>query len=113
MVAPEAIERLRRIGGYKLLTRILAIFVERAPALAADAARARAQGDMELLGRSAHSLKSAAANLGLDELQRRAFALERAAAGGDDAVIGGQLASLPEVVERAAAAANEALAAAS
>lgn len=108
-VPQGAVDRLRRIGGDKLLVRILEMFLERSVSLADNATGARASGDGELLARSAHSLKSAAANLELEALRSLAFELELAATHEDEDAINGALARLPAAVSEANATVHSTL----
>ncbi len=80
---PQATARLDRIGGAKLVGKIHRLFLVRAPTLAETLIRSHAEADTELLERTAHSLKSSAANIGAERLRRLAEELERGAAAGD------------------------------
>jgi HPt (histidine-containing phosphotransfer) domain-containing protein len=61
---PEALTRLRRIGGDTLVDRMIEIFLENAPARVATVVAAAARGDAGGVEQAAHSLKSRAANIG-------------------------------------------------
>jgi HPt (histidine-containing phosphotransfer) domain-containing protein len=81
-----AIEMLRELGGddgSELLAELVGVFLADAPERMADAARAVASGDFDLLERAAHTLKSSAAQLGAVALSARARDLEIAARGRD------------------------------
>lgn len=78
---PVALERLRRLGGGKLLRDMLDLFLEHTPARMEAAVAAAAQGDHAGVNRAAHSLKSSAANLGARTLRDIAEQVEHVAAG--------------------------------
>jgi HPt (histidine-containing phosphotransfer) domain-containing protein len=69
-VDPDALTRLERFGGRKLLHEMIALFVEIAPARLATALLAVAEGRMAAAENELHSLKSSAAQLGAMKLSR-------------------------------------------
>jgi HPt (histidine-containing phosphotransfer) domain-containing protein len=79
---------------------VLAIFAEEGAKLCVDARAALAENRRQALGRIAHTMKSAAANVGALHLSRCAWALEEAAETGEIWT----LAQLVAQVERAWAA---------
>ncbi len=69
-----AIEALVSIGGSELVVSVIDIFLDDAPKHIAEARRGIDEGDLETASRAAHTLKSAAAQIGahrLSELCRR------------------------------------------
>ncbi len=78
---PEAMERLD--GDGELLKEICGVFTDDAPKQMEILRKAIDTGDMVLTERQAHSLKSAAANIGADLMKSRAFEIELAAREGD------------------------------
>ena len=67
---PSALDRLKRFGGIKLLSEMIALFLAAAPERIDAARTASAAGDTENAERALHSLKSSAAQLGAMRLQR-------------------------------------------
>lgn len=103
-VDPEALERLYRIGGAKLVGRMIDAFMDSAPVRLADARAGLAAGQAEPVGRAAHSLKSTAGNFGGHRVQTLAQRMEEEAGRGDLAVLGASFAELEvamaELVDR-------------
>ena len=79
MLDPAAVDRLRRIGGDKLLRAMLGSFLDNAAARMSAAAAAVAAGDGQGLADAAHALKSSAGNIGATTLQLTAQKVEREA----------------------------------
>lgn len=71
-----ALERLRSLGGEPLLSKMIGLFLENTPKRIASATRGEKAGDWHEVERAAHSLKSSAANLGLNRLQDLAHQVE-------------------------------------
>jgi HPt (histidine-containing phosphotransfer) domain-containing protein len=69
-VDPDALTRLQRFGGSKLLHEMIALFVEIAPDRLTTAERAVAEGDLTTAENALHSLKSSSAQLGAMKLSR-------------------------------------------
>ena len=68
----DALDQLRALqkpGGPDLLQRVIALFRERGASQVEALQTALAQNDFETIHRSAHTLKSSAANLGASELR--------------------------------------------
>lgn len=107
---PEALERLRRLGGNDLVRRMGELFLAVGEDRRAAARAGLESGDLESLERAAHSLKSSAGNMGAATLMERAGDLERAAeearaAGASrPAGLAQRLRSVEEAFERAAEA---------
>jgi HPt (histidine-containing phosphotransfer) domain-containing protein len=75
----SALDRLKRFGGGKLLTEMIALFLTVAPERVAAARQAHQAGDLPTLERALHSLKGSAAQLGARRLQRLSERGERLA----------------------------------
>ena len=67
---PDALRRLRRFGGTRLLHEMIALFVESAPGRLRAAEAGLASGDAIATENALHSLKSSAAQLGAARLSR-------------------------------------------
>lgn len=93
---PTAAERLKRIGGDRLLRAMLRSFLENAEQRMAAAREAAARGEVETIRDEAHALKSSAGNIGATRLQHAAAQVERQA---DEP--GAIPATLIEILERA------------
>ncbi len=100
----EALERLYRLGGAKLVAGMIDAFLGTTPERVREACAAAAAGDLAPLGRALHSLKSTAANFGSTRVPPLAARLEQAAVAGDAAAVAAGLeeltASLGELVAR-------------
>ena len=83
IIDPAALERLEKWGGPSLSNEIVQLFLENGPSRM-DQIRAAVDGeDLDEPERGAHSLKSSAANVGAQHVQRVASEVELAASGGD------------------------------
>ncbi|MBW2702092.1 MAG: response regulator [Deltaproteobacteria bacterium] len=91
LIAPQSVsgeifdERsaLSRVEGDRdLLMEILAVFMEEAPAQLRQISKSAALGDLEVLRRQAHSLKSAAGSVAAQQLTERAARIESHAQSG-------------------------------
>jgi HPt (histidine-containing phosphotransfer) domain-containing protein len=71
--------RLQRLGGVQLARRILALFLEHTPKRLEAARVGLQQGDLESVGRAAHSLKSTSGHLCILTMQELAGNIERLA----------------------------------
>ncbi len=69
-------------GDRDLLMEILAVFMEEAPAQLRQISKSAALGDLEVLRRQAHSLKSAAGSVAAQQLTERAASIESHAQSG-------------------------------
>ena len=99
----QALERLRKIGGEALLSKIVALFVSHAEPAIKEAAASLQIGDLDSVQRAAHSLKSSAANLGAQQLQNLAGKIEQLAETRKAGEIHPLLADLEEAYLRAKA----------
>jgi HPt (histidine-containing phosphotransfer) domain-containing protein len=81
--AREALERLRRFGGDRLVRDMAAVFLADTPARLARAQAGLAAGDAAALAYAAHTMKSSALQFGAAALGRLCGDAERAARGGD------------------------------
>jgi HPt (histidine-containing phosphotransfer) domain-containing protein len=106
-VDPLAIERLQRLGGAKLVERMIGLFVEHVEARIADAREARAEGRPGDVERAAHSVKSSAGNLGAMELYAVADRIEGLSQAGDGDAAGGLIPALESAFARARARLDE------
>ena len=75
----QALERLRKIGGEELLSKIVALFVSHAEPAIKEAVASLQRGDLDRVQWAAHSLKSSAGNLGAQQLQNLAGRIEQLA----------------------------------
>ena len=101
---PSAMDRLRRIGGDRLVGKMLASFDAFATEKVGGIQNAVSAGDWEEAGREAHALKSSAGNVGAMELQRLSFAVECAGREGDGEAIPALVVELTAAFEAAQAA---------
>lgn len=84
VVQPAALERLRNLGGEKLLRQIVRLYLENAAERLRQIDSGLApDGSLGDAGAGAHALKSSAANVGADRVSRLAAELEEAAHEGD------------------------------
>ncbi|MEX2283237.1 MAG: Hpt domain-containing protein [Gemmatimonadota bacterium] len=73
------LKRLYDIGGDRLVNGLIDLFVREAPVRVANALNGSTCGDLDAVHRSAHSLKSTAANFGAVRLSELAGEIEQAA----------------------------------
>jgi HPt (histidine-containing phosphotransfer) domain-containing protein len=90
----KPIAMLRRVGREALATRMIDLFVASAPERAAAIRAAHADGDLAMAGRSAHSLKPSAGQLGAVRLQAVCQQIEDAAGNADAVAVGALLPQL-------------------
>lgn len=79
MINQETFEKLLEIGGATLAQKVIDLFFEHTPKKVASLPSLLENGDLKSLERMAHSIKSSAANLGLDTLREVSAKLELAA----------------------------------
>lgn len=77
-----ALHRLRLAGGRELVEKMVALFLEHTPRRLAALREGTGRADWDLVERTAHSMKSSAAHLGLGELRARAELAESLARDG-------------------------------
>ncbi len=82
-VQPQALEKLRNLGGEALVSRVVSLFLELGPQRLQAGRQALASGDPGAAERSFHSLRSSAANVGALEVSRLAGLLEERLHGGE------------------------------
>jgi two-component system sensor histidine kinase/response regulator len=82
-VGREALARLRRFGGDRLLRDMTKIFMADMPGRIARALDAAAAGDAAAVAYATHMMKSSSAQFGASELQRLCAEAEQAAIGRD------------------------------
>ena len=101
-IDPAAVERIHKIGGAKLVGRIIALFLENAPQRLQAAREGERTGDLAAVEQAVHSLKSSAGNVGASRLQELAGATEELAEKGEAGPIPGLLGELEEALSGAA-----------
>ena len=79
----QALERLREWGGNKLLNQMVRLFLENSSTRMNQIRSGANGGDASEAEKGSHSLKSSAANVGVNEVRRLAADLEAAAVRGD------------------------------
>lgn len=85
-VVPDLSGLVERMGDRSLAAEVVEVYLEALPERVAVIAAARGGGDEESV-RAAHSLKSASALLGLEDLSARSAALESALRSGAEAPV--------------------------
>lgn len=83
VLEPAALDRLLRVGDQDFVIEMIDLFLAHAPQRLDAATSAAATGDLVTVHRSAHSLKSTAANIGAMRLQAAAAQVEAGASAGD------------------------------
>ena len=83
IIDPAALQRLEDWGGTSLSKEIVRLFLENGPTRVDQIRGAMDGDDLDAPERGAHSLKSSAANVGAQLLQKVASELELAASVGD------------------------------
>lgn len=79
----ESIDQILNLGGTSLLGKMIDAFIRSSPERVESAVESIQQGDLETIHRSAHSLKSSAANFGAVQLVELVSELEQVAREGD------------------------------
>ncbi len=100
-IDPVAIERLRRLGGRELISRMIELFVAHASPLLEQAQKDLQEGNFEGVKRAGHSLKSSAANVGATQMSSIAAEIENAAPAMDQAALEKLLARLQSSFDHA------------
>jgi len=75
-IDPEALDRLRDWGGDRLLSQMIRLFLESTPERVRQITEGLEKGEIELVERGSHSLKSSAANLGAERLRELSAEVE-------------------------------------
>ncbi|MEZ0367536.1 MAG: Hpt domain-containing protein [Candidatus Sericytochromatia bacterium] len=83
MINQEVFEKLLEIGGANLARRVIDLFFEHTPGKVQSLSGSLREQDCKAIERTAHSIKSSAANLGLEALRQVSSDLEQAANRGD------------------------------
>jgi CheY-like chemotaxis protein/HPt (histidine-containing phosphotransfer) domain-containing protein len=96
--------RLQRDGRPDIVSRVIMLFLESAPALVTDLEEGAAKGDMAVLHRASHTLKSASANVGAGLLSAHCKELEALARTGSVPDVASRVATIIEDYQRAHAA---------
>ena len=76
-------EKLRHIGGDQFMGEIFTLFLDSAPVKIEEAVAGSQGGDLELVERAVHSLRSSAGNIGAQRLQDLCGQIEIFAVEGD------------------------------
>ena len=98
-----ALDRLERLGGSELISRVIDQFLEKVP-LRMEAACDRGKaGDLKALGSAVNSIKAAASNVGATEVRDMAERIERLAVQGAKDIILPLLCHLDDMLGRARA----------
>ncbi len=101
IIDPASLERLEKWCGTNLSNEIVQLFLENGPSRM-DQIRAAVDGeDLDAPERGAHSLKSSAANVGAQHVQRFASEVELAASGGDLQTVRNLIPNLEEAYAQA------------
>jgi HPt (histidine-containing phosphotransfer) domain-containing protein len=79
----QALDRLRRFGGSRLIRGMIRTFLDAAPERVVAARRALAAGDTVGVAQAAHALRSSAGQLGAVGLQELCAEVERRAGAGE------------------------------
>lgn len=82
---PSAIERIRKVAGDQasaFVAEMIQLFFDETARQMGDIKRGCAEGDWKLVNRTAHSMKSSAATLGLMQFAETCRALENSTRGG-------------------------------
>jgi HPt (histidine-containing phosphotransfer) domain-containing protein len=99
----KALDRLRRLGGDELVVKMIDLFVSHAEPKVELAVAGFDAGDLNVVERSVHSIRSSAANVGAEELREVAAKIERLAAEKKDAQLRPLLTDLENAFHRAKA----------
>ena len=73
------VEQIQRLGGDKLLSELVQIFLGQAPVRLQELRTGIADGDLERAGKAAHSFRSSSVSLGARVIGEEAGVLERLA----------------------------------
>lgn len=79
VINPRSLERLRNLGGSKLVRNVIQIFLAHVPMRMAGARESLQSGDLKGVGRAVHSVKSSAGNVGAEMLGELAGRIEQLA----------------------------------
>jgi len=94
---PDVLEKLRIVGGPKLVRELVELFLKYAPERLATARAGIEAGDVIAAQRALHSLKSSAGQLGMSGIQETCSRGEAMAAKGDATGAGAALAQVEAV----------------
>lgn len=83
----KALDRLEKLGGVELLTRVIDQFLEKVPMRMEAACDRGKAGDLKELGKAVSSIKSAAGNVGANDVRDMADHIERLAVQGAKDII--------------------------
>ena len=85
VIDPNAVERLRRLGGGVLIARMIDLFAGHAGTIVDQAQKDLQEGNFDGIERAGHSLKSSAGNVGATQMGRIAAEIESLAPAKDGA----------------------------
>jgi HPt (histidine-containing phosphotransfer) domain-containing protein len=83
IIDPDALERLRRLGGQELLSRMIELFDSHVGPVLEQAAANLEADDFEGVRRAAHSIRSSAGNVGASQMRSLAERIEVSAPAGN------------------------------
>jgi HPt (histidine-containing phosphotransfer) domain-containing protein len=101
VIDPIAVDRLRRLGGGVLISRMVDLFSDHAGPLIEQAQKDLADGKYDEIQRVGHSLKSSAGNVGATEMGRIAAEIEMLAPEKDAKVLGKLISELQSAFHQA------------
>ena len=87
VIDSAALERLRKLGGDALVSRIIELFCSHSSAKVQEARECLKRDDLQNFGRAIHSLRSSAGNVGAGHLFELSGKLERLATENKDSEI--------------------------
>lgn len=96
----ESIDQILNLGGASLLEKMIDAFVRSSPERVDSAVESMQRGDLEMVSRAAHSLKSSAANFGATQLVELVAELETVAREGDAVRSSDLVEDLPALYEQ-------------
>ncbi len=100
LLDPAALETVRRVGGEKLIRKVVGIFLEASPKRMGAAREGEKAGDLEAVRQAVHALRSSSVQLGLSAVSRLAGEIEDLAEEGKGERIPELLGKLEAVLER-------------
>jgi HPt (histidine-containing phosphotransfer) domain-containing protein len=103
VIDPNAVERLRRLGGVVLIARMIDLFAGHAGPIVEQAQRDLQGGNFDGIHRAGHSLKSSAGNVGATQMGRIAAEIERLAPAKDGPMLEKLIAELRSAFDLAKA----------
>lgn len=99
-IDPEAIDRLLQVGGKKLVSKMVAVFLKNGPKRLASANTGLAENNLLAIERAVHSLKSSAGNYGAHALATLADTIETQVENGHSENLSEQLQQLENLYQQ-------------